>query len=1313
MVNTKCMKTLVVVHLLIQLLIQIAPLTTHAKEWCKVKFEFGKADYAECQSETENIAKYMIHTTPVISNDVDLYANVSLVMSNGYGFKTKEINIGSEEQGLLSKTFAVATDIGSPEYVHVKINSVKKNWKCKKITIWKNYKYWVFDCAASLNDKNPQGTYFLSGNKMYTAFVKTGNEVQAGTSGTVDIVLVGNNRRSNTKVLHEGFQSGVLKKIKFQASDVGKIEDIILTNNAKRDDPWYCDFVKIKSDNKLYIFNVKSWIGHPYEKTVKINIRADQSVDGGATKDIDCHIRGNDLINMNNLPHALQSKVQIFKVRCPQNCQNAEFASVEGSSIHPSSSSICTSAIHDGSLTPSGGSIIITVGSDLHQYHSVKEKINNIEAIDVLTKVDEPNFSFYTYRLESIDDVKSNVRIVDAFGKLSSLGRLEIRRSDNTWGTVCKKGPNFTFSDDSAKRACADLGFANGVYIKEMCFNLNGQNYCAGYKYPFSSAGMVCSGNEKSLLNCNADDSSHCVDHHDDVIIQCLNEQTNKESLSDGMIRLVDITGAPTTNGIGRLEMFYNGSFGSVCSEGWVKEGEKIACRELGYTGLKGNGFSHHLCANIAGENLCGHDADKINAVNIKCKGDEKSLQNCAHETHEDIYCSHDEDIVLGCSGGEGGEEEEFQGGSQENAQNNHHISTAPGLKKHFLTLEKKNFPRKIELTCFDKIVSIADLSAAQVGEVFLASCPEKCDEEIGIIKGTFLYTFDSPICKAAIHAGVLSSNVADDIVLIISHKHHNFVGTKRNNVESHEFAGTSKGFSISIPTRSIIQEERKSNHKYAEENSDKAFSDDDGLEDQHAEHSYSLLAPPHIQRQNGRLTTRVIGTQPTFQWIPPMGSPGFNGKENDFVNCINLPNEKYIKSMSNFTFIIYFTVSGGAGNWRTLLSHSLCDGISISVNEENELIIEQNCNPHLLKSKFKPVIGQTYHLAVAFNKTNKSVTLYVNGKKLPTEKVKYDFTLNGDLVIGRSNQSTTDYFIGSIHLVEVYKFVLADDEIKQLANAALSLDYLSGGSDSNYNDIRRTKRGKKTSGMNRKTVDGRECMTPCKPQSIINKELQINAEQINLSCKDDLLSHQFNSKIGSHFLVHCSDNCSKSNFIVKGSNNYYTPDSSICKAAIHAGVYRPKRKNGDENNSFILKIVNGLFEYKSARGHMGIVSKAERQSQLRSFSIFPENDDNILSCSSNGHLFLNLPVGEKRTIICPSGCDKMEGKIWGTNVYTPSSTLCKAAIHSGALSNQGGLVDMSIGSGVDKFTGATQNGIESHSSAQHSRSLIFSTHSQ
>ncbi|SBS87747.1 LCCL domain-containing protein, putative [Plasmodium ovale] len=1254
------------------LLLPLLVLTAYGREWCKATFEYGKSDYAECLHEGDSITKYMIETIPIISSGIDLYSNVSIVLSNGYGIKTKEIIIGNEKEGLLNKILTVRKDIGYPEYVHVKLNSPYKKWKCKKIIIWKDYKYWVFDCIDLLNSKTQEATYFLSGHKFYTAYVQTGKDIEAGTIGSIEIILLGENKRSNTKILHEGFASGGLKKIKFQASDVGSLEDIILTNNSIND-PWYCDFVKIKSDNKIYVFNVKSWIGHPYDSTVKVNIKTDH-IDGNA-KDIDCHIRGNDLVNTYNLPKLLQRKVQIFKVRCPQNCQNSEFSSIEGSSIHPSSTSICTSAIHDGSLSPSGGEIIVTVGNDIQKYHAIEGMYNELAATDFTSKADETIFSFYTYHLNSIDDIKSNIRLVDPFGKLSSLGRLEIR-INNKWGTVCKKGPNFSFTDDSAKRACKDLGFVSGIYVKQNCANIDGQNYCAGYKYPFNSAGILCAGNEKHLLKCNGDDATHCIDHHDDVVIQCLSHAAN-ELVQDGTIRLVDVTGAPSNNGIGRLQIYYNGIFGSVCSEGWMKETEKIACQELGFTGVKGNGFSHHSCANVFGENLCGYDTERINAVNFKCKGDEQYLKDCTHETHEDIYCSHEEDIVIACTG-EGGDS---SGGG-----------AISGKKKNLMILEKKKFPQKIELTCIDKIVSKGDLSNANVGDVFLVSCPEKCDEEVGVVKGTFLYTFDSHICKAAIHAGVLANTVADDIVLIITHKHNRFMGTKRNNIESHEFNGISKAFSVSIPTTALLREEGKGNPK----------SDEEMLK-REDDFSYS-----HIFDRKRKSLTSSTSAHPTFQWIAPPGFFGFNGKEKDFINCNNLPNEKYIKSLSNFSFVIYFTVNGGKGTWRTLISHSLCDGISISVDEENELIIEQNCNPHLIKTKFKPQFGKTYHLVVVFNKTAKMISLYINGKKVILEKSKYDFTLNGDLVIGRSNQSTTDYFVGSIHLVEVYKYLLSEDEIGESLHSVMSLDYVHMNNSEQYTKRKKQKNGKK------KTVDGRECITPCKSKSIINKDLQVNTEEIYLKCEDDILSEQFNGKIGSQFLVICSDNCTKSKFIVKGSNNYYTPDTSICKAAIHAGVYLPNSKTNSHNGSFFVRIVEGLLEYQSARGHFGIVSKSEKQSQLRSFSVFKQNEeDNIFTCSTKGQSLLNLSIGEKKTIICPPNCEKTNDNIFGTNVYSPLSPVCKAAIHAGVLSNKGGRVDIIMGSSQQEFKGSVQNNIQSYPSAKHNYSFTPSRYSQ
>ncbi|CDI78251.1 hypothetical protein, conserved [Eimeria acervulina] len=47
-----------------------------------------------------------------------------------------------------------------------------------------------------------------------------------------------------------------------------------------------------------------------------------------------------------------------------------------------------------------------------------------------------------------------------------------------------------------------------------------------------------------------------------------------------------------------------------------------------------------------------------------------------------------------------------------------------------------------------------------------------------------------------------------------------------------------------------------------------------------------------------------------------------------------------------------------GEGQWRTLLAHSDCDGFSLVVDPNDELIFEQTCHPHQIKFGFKPKLG-------------------------------------------------------------------------------------------------------------------------------------------------------------------------------------------------------------------------------------------------------------------------------------------------------------------------------------------------------------------
>ncbi|XP_029001002.1 cysteine-rich secretory protein LCCL domain-containing 2 [Betta splendens] len=64
----------------------------------------------------------------------------------------------------------------------------------------------------------------------------------------------------------------------------------------------------------------------------------------------------------------------------------------------------------------------------------------------------------------------------------------------------------------------------------------------------------------------------------------------------------------------------------------------------------------------------------------------------------------------------------------------------------------------------------------------------------------------------------------------------------------------------------------------------------------------------------------------------------------------------------------------------------------------------------------------------------------------------------------------------------------------------------------------------------------------------------------------------------------------------------------------------------------------------------------------------------------------------------CPANCLNKKGNVWGTIYYDVQSSICRAAIHSGAIDNSGGTVDVTR---VDKspfFVKATKNGVESSS---------------
>ncbi|XP_056464463.1 cysteine-rich secretory protein LCCL domain-containing 2-like [Gadus chalcogrammus] len=72
----------------------------------------------------------------------------------------------------------------------------------------------------------------------------------------------------------------------------------------------------------------------------------------------------------------------------------------------------------------------------------------------------------------------------------------------------------------------------------------------------------------------------------------------------------------------------------------------------------------------------------------------------------------------------------------------------------------------------------------------------------------------------------------------------------------------------------------------------------------------------------------------------------------------------------------------------------------------------------------------------------------------------------------------------------------------------------------------------------------------------------------------------------------------------------------------------------------------------------------------------------------------------------CPANCLNKKGNIWGTLFYDVLSSICRAAIHYGAIDNNGGLVDVTRMDKFPFFVKATKNRIESLSKYQPSNAF-------
>ena len=218
-------------------------------------------------------------------------------------------------------------------------------------------------------------------------------------------------------------------------------------------------------------------------------------------------------------------------------------------------------------------------------------------------------------------------------------GRVEVYYN-GTWGIVCDDGWDF----NDAEVLCRELGYGSAINAKSEEFYGQGSGI-------IWLSGLNCTGTESSIVNCShsgwgMNDCNHssnagvrCAAPNGNVLLQFMYLHLSMYNYFISVVKVRLVNGP--TEYQGRVEVYYNGEWGTVCSLQWDLNDAAVVCRQLG----------HGPAVEVT---YYGSANGRIWLHYVDCDGTESNIGNCSHGGWGRNVCDHEEDVGVRCADSNG-----------------------------------------------------------------------------------------------------------------------------------------------------------------------------------------------------------------------------------------------------------------------------------------------------------------------------------------------------------------------------------------------------------------------------------------------------------------------------------------------------------------------------------------------------------------------------------------------------------------------------------------------------------------------------------